>query len=223
MNEEHKNIINQFPFEMEIPDEPYINNFSKGLSHPAVYTGYRHLKFQIQDNNGLIKELVAEGQTFDEMNSKIVHNDEGHSFHLIDAKVNPWEAAYLTHQYEHDPVPNYEEDLGTTDADGNPEIWDYNWGHVLNQIYYNNDLKFLNGKYVKPSFRLHQHTQDVFLKSLQDHREMADREIARENIYNTRQMADLEAYREALSTVESKYQGIHHWKIPFPPLPTIKP
>ena len=216
-------VINKFPFDMEIPNEPYLDNFSQGITHPAFYTGSRWLKFQIQNDNGLIKELVVSGETKDEIESKIAYNDEGHSFHIIDAKQNPWEAAYLTHEYAHDPVPNYEENLGTTDADGNAEVWDYDWGHVLNQIYYNNELRYVNGEYIKPPFRLHQHTQEAFLKSLADHIEMAEREISRQGIYTQAEMANLEEYARSLSTISTKYTGIHHWKIPFPALPLIKP
>lgn len=216
-------VINKFPFDMEMPDEPYLDNFSQGKTHPAFYTGLRWLKFQIQNDNGLIKELVVTGETKEEMESKIAYNDDNHSFHVIDAKQNPWEAAYLTHDYQHDPVPRYEENLGTTDSEGNAEVWDYDWGHVLNQIYYNNELRYVNGVYIKPPFRLHQHTQEAFLKSLQDHIEMAEREIAREGIYTATEKTNLQTYLDSLSAIETKYAGIHHWKIPFPALPLVKP
>lgn len=220
----NREIFNRYPFDMEIPDQPYIDNFSKGLTHPAIYTGVRFLKFRIENGTGLLKEEVANGHTLEEMNSVIVYPEENHEIHIIDAKLNPWEAAYLTNAYSHDPVPVYEEDLGTVDSEGNPEIWDYNWGHVLNQIYYSHELRYVNGEYVKPPFRLHQHTQEVFIKSLHDHQEMVERELSRpEGVYTVDQKANLQKYKEDLDVIETKYVGIHHWKIPFPALPLIRP
>ena len=36
--------LNKFPFEMEIPDEPYLDNFSQNKSITAYYVGDRYLK-----------------------------------------------------------------------------------------------------------------------------------------------------------------------------------
>ena len=72
----NREIFNRYPFDMEIPDQPYIDNFSKGLTHPAIYAGVRFLKFRIENGTGLLKEEVANGHTLEEMNSVIVYPEK---------------------------------------------------------------------------------------------------------------------------------------------------
>jgi len=220
---ETREVHNKFPFELEIPNEPYIDNFSEGKTHPAYYTGLRFLKFQVENQSGLIKNCCAEAQTMEELDGMTVYPEDNHHIITIDAQEHPWECSYLTHNYEHDDVPWYEEDLGTTDAEGNPEVWRYTWGHVLNQIYYNQQLKYINNAFIKPPFRLHQHSQEAFEKSVIDHIEMTDRELAREGVYKPDEIQAIQKYKEQLQEIQTKYTGIHHWKIPFPALPLIKP
>lgn len=216
--------INRYPFTVQLPNQPYVEDFSLGLTHSAYYTGPRFLKFQIQNNTGELKELVVHSNDLEDLNRKIVHPDENHSVHFMDAQQYPWEAAFLTNWFELDSLPDYVEDLGTVDDEGNTETWTYSWGQVLRQIYYAEGLKFINGEYIKPRFRSHQHTNEKVFETLEDHIEMCDRELSRGTIiYKQSELDAIQNYKEQLVIIPEKYQGIDHWKIRFPDLPLIKP
>ena len=81
----NREIFNRYPFDMEIPDQPYIDNFSKGLTHPAIYTGVRFLKFRIENGTGLLKEEVANGHTLEEVQNLPRIPDR--SCHLVESCV----------------------------------------------------------------------------------------------------------------------------------------
>jgi hypothetical protein len=215
--------FNKIPFTIEIPTQPYVEDFSQGLTHPAVYTGNRFCRFQIDNQTGEIKELCAGAETLEELDNKIIHPDEGHSLHTIDARQFPWEAAYLTNHFELEPRPWYTEDLGTVDADGNPETWSYDWGRIIHQVYYMTGLKYVNGQYIKPRFRAHQHNNQHFWRTIDGHIENCERELAREGVYSDEQIQQIRDYKSTLESLPAKYGDTLHWKIKFPNVFRFKP
>jgi len=215
--------LNHITFQMEIPDEPYVDNFSQGRTHTAHYTGETFLKMAVEDSTGLIGECLWAAESRKLLEQRICHPEPGHSTLVIDARNNPWEAAYIRNTYSHDEVPNYEEDVGQVDSDGNPIIWDYSWGHVLNQIYYINDLKYINGEFVKPRFRLHQHTNEEVHRDVVKHIEMCDRELARDLVYRDNERTAIENCKAQWIVIRDNFSHVLHWKLKYPDMPLIKP
>jgi hypothetical protein len=218
--------MNRIPFTISLPNQPYVDDFSEGLTAQGYYTGLRYLKVQVRESDGLILEIDAEGETLKDLNSTLKFAREGNYMLTIDATEHPWEAAYLANHLETD-ITNYREELGTTDADGNPEFWEYSYseeGNPMHQIYYINDLWYKNEQFVRPKFRAHQHSQEKFWSSVQDHIEMAHRELARGSaIYSEKELQDLETYKNIVENLRNKYGDTLHWKIKFPDIPLIKP
>jgi len=218
--------MNRIPFTIELPNQPYLNDFSEGLTAKCYYTGPRFLKVQVRESDGLVLEIDAEGETLVDLNSTLKFAREGNYMLTIDAREHPWEAAYLSNHIE-SSVENYTEELGTTDADGNPESWEYSYsleGNPLHQIYYINDIFYKDGAFTRPTFRAHQHSQEKFWETVQEHIEMAHREIARGiTVYSEKELQDLENYKNVVENLSAKYGDTLHWKIPFPDIPVIKP
>src|SRR6056300_235377 len=200
--------MNRIPFTISLPNQPYVDDFSEGLTAQGYYTGLRYLKVQVRESDGLILEIDAEGETLKDLNSTLKFAREGNYMLTIDATEHPWEAAYLANHLETD-ITNYREELGTTDADGNPEFWEYSYseeGNPMHQIYYINDLWYKNEQFVRPKFRAHQHSQEKFWSSVQDHIEMAHRELARGSaIYSEKELQDLETYKNIVENLRNKY------------------
>ena len=219
---DQREILNQYEFEMEIPNEPYIDNFSQGITHTAYYAGDRYLKFAVNDSTGIIGECLHRAPTVELLETRISHLEPGHTALIIDGAKNPWEASYLTRVYNHEPVPYYQEDVGQLDDDGNSITWEYNWGHVLNQIYYNQELKYINGEFVKPRFRVHQHTNEKVHQTVLDHIELCDNELSR-IVYNESQRQAIEKCKAGWINIRDNFQHVHHWKLKYPDMPLIKP
>ena len=218
----HKDQLSKFAFEMEIPDEPYLDNFSQNKTHTAYYVGDRYLKFAVEEDTGIVKECMWRAPTIEDLEKRKMYPEPGHYVITIDAKEYPWEASYLTNAYEHEPVPLYKEDVGQLDSDGNSIMWDYDWGHVLNQIYYINDLKYIDGKFIKPSFRFHQHTDEDIWEDIDDHIEMCDRELAR-IVYEPREKEKIESCKAQWINIKDNFKHVKHWKLKYPDMPLIKP
>ena len=218
----HKDQLSNIPFEMAIPDEPYLDNFSQNRSQTAYYVGDRYLKFAVNEATGLVGECLWRAPTVELLEKRICHPEPGHYVITLDAKENPWEASYMTNTYQHEPVANYEENVGQLDSEGNPILWDYSWGHVINQIYYINDLKYIDGKFVKPAFRFHQHTNETVWKTVADHIEMCTRELER-LVYQPEEKKAIEDCKAGWIDIRDNFQHVHHWKLKYPDMPLIKP
>lgn len=214
-------------FTILVNDEPYVDSFVQNKTAEAYYTGLRYVKVEYDTSSGLVKHIVSQGDSLHDLDSITVYPEEGHQHLVIDGNANPWEASYLTADYEHDQVPVYEEDLGVTDDNGNPEIYRYTYseeGSMIQNIYIPNDLKYIDGKFVKPRVRLHMVKRENYFNRLQSHIEMCDTEFARgRSVYNENELQEILKYKAWLESCTAKYKNIKHWKIKWPDLPVIKP
>lgn len=209
-------------FDIPMPNEPYVDDFSDGNTHPGVYKGPRYLKVERRDSDGLFGAVIADGDTQAELDNGITTR-EGYNAHILDAQVNPLQASYLTGYYTNGDVADYTEDLGTTDADGNPETWTYYWNDgtgIIGQIYLRDTLKFANGNYVGPDFRAHALTRDSFLQTFPNQKAHLQSEIDSGN-HDEAKVTELQEYLTWLDSIETKYANVKHWKIPFKPFPVI--
>ena len=218
-------INNKIPFTVNLPNQPYVDDFSEGITHDCFYIGMNYIKVNRRISDGLILEVLTEAQTMKEIESRKIIHDEGCDSFIIDAREHPWEAAYITGRYYHEDIPNYEEELGTTDFWGKPEVWDYHHTPetgVLAQIYYVNSMYYNDGKFSKPKFREHIIQRESFDDLIQVHIRDTERELKR-NVYKPEDIEYIKKYGEWLKTVPETYKNIKHWKIKFPPLPNYKP
>ena len=108
-------INNKIPFTVNLPNQPYVDDFSEGITHDCFYIGMNYIKVNRRISDGLVLEVLTEAQTMEEIESRKIIHDEGCDSFIIDAREHPWEAAYITGRYYHEDIPNYEEELGTTD------------------------------------------------------------------------------------------------------------
>ena len=118
-------INNKIPFDVTLPNQPYVDDFSEGITHPCFYTGVNYMKVNRRIKDGLILEVLVEAVTMEEIESRKIIHDEGCDSFIIDAREYPWEAAFISGRYYHEDVPNYVEEIGTTDFWGKPEVWEY--------------------------------------------------------------------------------------------------
>ncbi len=205
-------------FSIPLADEPYVDTTALNKSHPATYTGPRFLKIAIDSATKYVERVVCGADTLDEINSINVPLEEGRTYHVFDANTNAFEAAYLTGLYNTGVVENYTETLPTTDAEGNAETWTYGWDDntgMIAQQYYNLDLKFINGSFVAPRFRVHALTRESFMQSMQLQITNITNALESNETLTDEARAQLETYVTWLENVPTKYAAVKHWKIPF--------
>lgn len=213
-------------FDIPMPNQPYVDDFSDGNTHSSVYTGFRYIKFQYDNDTRIVADVIAMGDTVEECDENQVPCMENHSSSLLNCEENPLIASIITRQYETGDVADYTEDLGTTDADGNAETWTYYWNDetgCLSQIYKRESLVFnSDGTFTGPAFRIHALTAESFNESITQGIANCDAELAREGVYNTEEAQAITDHKNFLSGIATKYAGVSHWKIPFPNAPEFK-
>jgi len=212
-------------FTIEMPNQPYVDDFSEGKTQAATYTGARYIKVQYDLSDGTVKNILNEADTLEELNSRPVGIMEGHAPLEIDATEHTKLAAYISGNYETGEVADYTEDLGTTDAEGNAETWSYYWNDhkgVLSQLYLRDTIKWIDNAFQGPEFRAHAVSSDEFNASVQRNIEKDTAELARDGVYTDEEKATIQAHKTFLESIATKYAGVKHWKIVFPSSPEYK-
>lgn len=205
-------------FTIPLADEPYLDTTAQNKSYAATYTGPRYLKVCVDKITKIVERYVAGADTMDGISAIIAVEEPEKMYQTLDATVHTFEAAYISGMYTTGPVENYIETLPTTDAEGVDETWEYGWDDntgMIAQQYYNIDLKFENGAYVRPRFRTHALTRASFLASLSVQATAIEAAIENNATLSAADIATLETYVIWLRNVPTKYAGVSHWKIPF--------
>ena len=211
-------------FNIPMPNKPYVNDFSDNNVHAATYIGPRYLKVQYHNDTKYIANIINEGDTMEDLNDGPSAVMENHTSTVIDADSDTLVAAYLNNMYETGEVADHSEDLGTTDANGDAETWEYVWNDngVIHQIYLQGTAKFENNAVVAPEFRSHAITRDSFNETITNQIDQCTAELARDDVYTDDEKAAITTYKTFLEGISTKYAAVDHWKIPFPQFPDFK-
>ena len=212
-------------FNIAIPNQPYVDDFSDGTEHASVYNGDRYIKFQYNATTGNIVNVIGNGDTEDEMVANEGPLMEGHLPAVIDADAAPLHAALITRHYTTGDVADYTENLGTTDADGNAETWEHFWNDgtgLLSQIYNIETMRYVDNAIVMPEFKTHGITRESFFEGVNQQIAACTEELARDGVYSDGEVTEITAYKTTLEGIATKYADVDHWKIPFPQSPTFK-
>ncbi len=196
-------------FKITLPDEPYKVETTQNNQIDVWYEGLRYLVVRVED--GKATSIVRGSHEPITDLSNII--EEGNRFFVIDAEEYPFEAAYLSHTYSTEEVPNY---IETTEAG---EVYEYHYDDnhgVLEQIYFPNSIPVdENNQFGSPARRTHFLTResvfesfDTILEQVRTARETKD--------YSEEQAAEVDNFIEWLETARDRYANIEHWKIKFP-------
>jgi antirestriction protein len=202
-------------FTIPLSDEPYKTTTDLNKTVQATYIGHRFLALCVHTPTGEIKYLAASADSQADLQAELlVDNDPATEFVILDADVNTFEAAYITHKYEHDDIPNYEETLPD-----NKGTYSYTYaGGAIEQNYEAFDLKYANGHFSGPQFRTHNLTRTSVLESSTMLVPVMEHSLA-VNDYTPQERQELTDYISWLKNLSTNYDGIDHWKIPFPANP----
>lgn len=211
-------------FTIAVPNEPYVNDFSDGITQAATYNGDRYIKFQYNATTGVIAGIIGNGDTEELMVANEGPLMEGHLPAVIDADAAPLHAAMITEWYTSGEKANYTEDLGTTDAEGEAETWEHQWSdeQILAQIWKLDTIKYVSNAIVDPEFMTHGMTAEQFTDSITNQIASCTTELARADVYTDDETTAITAHKTMLEGLSTKYDGVSFWKIPFPTQPNFK-
>lgn len=216
-------------FTINIPNEPFTDDFSNGTTQNATYNGLRFLKIQVNNETGVVTNVMAQADTQADIDAASPVPMPNHTVYTIDGRNNPWEAAFLTHNYSTGEVADYTENLGTTDAEGNPETWTHYWNDnngVMNQIWVGGTLKYNsdNNTFTAPDTLTHGGSEEDFWASVANHIQGATDELARGlDVYSQAELDAITDFKTWIEGLEAKYKGnVDFYKIPFRNHPEYK-
>ncbi len=210
-------------FQTVLPDEPYKTTTKKNITVDCIYTGRRYLLIRL-NGDGTMFALEKQAETLEELEPfKMTPAQlalDGDTFQVVlDAETHTWEAAHITHDYEHGEVPNYKEVLPTG------ETYEYTYDDfngALTQPFYVNDIRYdIHTKaWIRPRYRVHALTRQEFLSSMETQTKTY-KEAMESGQYLPEQLAKIKAHYEFCQSVPTKYAGVDHWKIVCPSPPTL--
>ena len=76
-------------------------------------------------------------------------------------------------------------------------------------------MRYLNGEFTTPRFREHAVTRESVFEGSLSSAKMIRKSLA-DNDYLDSQRTKLEEYASWLENLETAFEGVDHWKIPFP-------
>ena len=209
-----------------LPEEPYKTETTKGTTFDITYSGPRFVLMQIDKDDHQVREAGRGDKADDkEVDEKGYEQDE-YNYLLVDAMESAdaaFRCAYVTHEYTHADVADYSEEL--TDADGTKFTWEHAYEGttgMLGHIYWGESLLYNVGsqEWSGPTFRTHVNSKQSVIDSCKDQAEIIDKALADSSqTISDADRTTLTNHSTWLKSVETKYDGIDHWKIPFPEAP----
>ena len=209
-------------FTFTIPDDPYTLTVNEEKTVNAVYTGSRWLLGRWEEATGIMHNVIAEADSEDKLDPGGRLEEEGHRYIAFDAVTFPWEAAYLTHHYTHDPIedPVYVHGLAADRFDMGSWTYHYSEAGVMSQCTEGQGLRYdpATKTFTHPPYRTHMITEESFYEAHAIGITNLENSLKQEHVYTTADKATLTAHLDWMKKLESRYRakGIPHWQIPFP-------
>jgi len=207
-------------FTTTIPDYPYGQSTTNNKTVNATYIGKRYLVIAVNGTTNLVEYVAAASDDIAQCNLGNFRADVPLYFTLLDAKNNPWEAAYLTGEYTTDPIPEYVETL----PNGEEYRYEYSQENIISEVHDGINcntangwgLRFANNAYTKPTFRTHMLTRENFLEGIEQQKTMITETLNDPDWEGTDEDRTVfQNYLTWLNSVPTVYANVDHWKIPW--------
>ena len=213
-------------FTVKLPDEPYSSATTNNESFDCEYTGPRYVMMQIDKDDFQVREGGRADKADDRSIDPSFFDRDDYNYVVVDSTTSATHAmycAYVTHEYTHADIADYEENL--TDADGNEWTWTHQYegtSGMLAHLHYMDSLlnDIVGDGWSGPTLRMHNNTRQSVLDGCQEQHETIDAALL-----DTSNQVLSDADRTALVNhsawlklvvADVRYDGINHWKIPFP-------
>lgn len=202
------------------PDQPYHTTTDSNLTIEVTYLGPRYLMLQVdRDDHECHISFLSDDLTDDGLDVALrPTNDEFH-YVVLDADEYPHIAAFLTDDYEHEDLSDYEETF--TDADGDEHTYTHVYdgtSNIINHDCWPTSVTWdpESRTFAGPVFRTHANTLEVTLEAITAQAEGIEEALADETkVFTDADRTELSEYAAELRDMSRKYAGIDHWKWEF--------
>jgi hypothetical protein len=213
-------------FTVKLPDEPYSSATTNNESFDCAYTGPRYVMMQIDKDDFQVREGGRADKADDRSIDPSFFDRDDYNYVVVDSTTSATHAmycAYVTHEYTHADIADYEENL--TDADGNEWTWTHQYegttGMLAHLHWSDSLLNDIGGDgWSGPTLRTHVNTRQSVLDGCKAQHETIDAALL-DTVNQTMTDADRTTLVNhsawlKLVVADVRYDGINHWKIPFP-------
>ena len=213
-------------FTVKLPDEPYSQATTNNESFECQYTGPRYVMMQIDKDDFQVREGGRGDKADDRSIDPSFFERDEYNYVVVDSTASATHAmycAYVTHEYTHADIADYEENL--TDADGNEWTWTHQYegttGMLAHLHWSDSLLNDIGGDgWSGPTLRTHVNTRQSVLDGCKAQHETIDAALL-DTVNQTMTDADRTTLVNhsawlKLVVADVRYDGINHWKIPFP-------
>lgn len=205
-------------FLVNVPDEPFKNNFTKNYTCEVKYFGPSFLVLGISTIDNKVRGVDGAFESMAEINLD-TFIDEDTYFVILNAFDNPFEAAYLTHQYSNDEFPSYKEILATG------EVYEYFWekNGILGSIYKSCDMYYdpVNKTYIEPHRYDLPISKEQYLQTIDNKISMLQKVLLDNLNWNEDEKSQVQYAIDWYKNIWNVYGNVDFYKIPVPifPLP----
>ena len=213
-------------FTVKLPDEPYSSATTNNESFDCAYTGPRYVMMQIDKDDFQVREGGRADKADDRSIDPSFFDRDDYNYVVVDSTTSATHAmycAYVTHEYTHADIADYEENL--EDADGNEWTWTHQYegtSGMLAHLHWSDSLlNDIGGDgWSGPTLRTHVNTRQSVLDGCKAQHETIDAALL-DTVNQTMTDADRTTLVNhsawlKLVVADVRYDGINHWKIPFP-------
>ena len=213
-------------FTVKLPDEPYSSATTNNESFDCEYTGPRYVMMQIDKDDFQVREGGRADKADDRSIDPSFFDRDDYNYVVVDSTTSATHAmycAYVTHEYTHADIADYEENL--EDADGNEWTWTHQYegttGMLAHLHWSDSLLNDIGGDgWSGPTLRTHVNTRQSVLDGCKAQHETIDAALL-DTVNQTMTDADrttLVNHSAWLKVVvaDVRYADVNHWKIPFP-------
>ena len=218
-------------FTVKLPDEPYSQATTNNESFDCEYTGPRYVMMQIDKDDFQVREGGRADKADDRSIDPSFFDRDDYNYVVVDSTASATHAmycAYVTHEYTHADIADYEENI--TDADGNEWTWTHQYegtSGMLAHLHYMDSLlnDIVGDGWSGPTLRMHNNTRQSVLDGCQAQHETIDAALldTSNQVLSDADRTTLVNHSAWLKVVvaDVRYADVNHWKIPFPadPLP----
>ena len=213
-------------FTVKLPDEPYSSATTNNESFDCEYTGPRYVMMQIDKDDFQVREGGRADKADDRSIDPSFFDRDDYNYVVVDSTTSATHAmycAYVTHEYTHADIADYEENL--KDAAGNEWTWTHQYegttGMLAHLHWSDSLLNDIGGDgWSGPTLRTHVNTRQSVLDGCKAQHETIDAALL-DTVNQTMTDADRTTLVNhsawlKLVVADVRYDGINHWKIPFP-------
>lgn len=200
-------------FLVNIPDEPYKDSFALNKNCQVTYFGPSFLVLGVSTKDNKVKGIDGAFESMEEIDLATFIDDDTY-FVILNAFDHPFEAAYLSYQYNNDEQESYKETLPTG------EVYEYFYEKdgILDNIYVNLDLYYdpTKQKYSTPRLLSLPIPEETYRETIKNKIKILEKALADNPTWTEDEKSQVNHAINWYKNMWTMYPNTDFFKIPIP-------